>query len=164
MIAKISPVTVGSVALLLLVGSCTQQLDPKPLTFTQFLTGTEKKAWRLSSATIFDLKDPTEIKGTDLLDPCELDDQFIFYADAEKKLEYTNGATKCAANEPDMIATDTWELVQSGARLDIAIPRLFGGSKLPFVVKTLTANTLTVEYYFDIDASYRFTFTAISGK
>jgi hypothetical protein len=46
----------------------------------------------------------------------------------------------------------------------MGIPRIFGGFKLPFIVKSLTETTMVLEYYFgDIDASYRFKFTS-SGK
>lgn len=145
--------------------SCTEKWEPKPLTYTQLLTGKEKKVWTLTSAKIFDEgTGSSEIKGSDILDPCELDDQFIFYANEEKKVEYANGATKCRTSEPDILATDSWEFLQGNAELDMGIPRLFGGSKLPFVVKQLTETTMVLEYYFgDIDASYRFTFTS-TGK
>ena len=145
-----------------LLASCNQKFEPKPLTYTQILTGTEKKTWVLVSAKIFDEGNASpDIKGTDLLSACALDDQFIFYANDEKKMEYTNGPTKCRTTEPDILVTDTWEIQQGIAELDIAIPRLFGGAKLPFVIKSLTATDMTLEYYFgDIDASYRFAFTS----
>jgi hypothetical protein len=151
--------------LALLSIGCEQKFEPKPLTATQVLTGTEKKTWVLTSAKIIDEKNESpDIKGSDLLDPCELDDEFVFYANEEKKLEYKNGSSKCANAEPDVIYTDSWELLQGVAELDMAIPRLFGGSIIPFTVKTLTTNTMVLEYYFgDIDASYRFTFVS-SGK
>ncbi len=145
--------------------SCTQKFEPTPLTFTQLLSGTESKTWVLTSAKIIDLKiESPEIKGSDLLDPCELDDQFVFYANEEKKLEYKNGGSKCTNGEPEILATDSWELLQGSAALDMGIPRLFGGAKLPFTVKSLTSSNMMLEYYFgDIDASYRFTFVS-NGK
>jgi hypothetical protein len=151
--------------IIILNDSCTQKFEPTPLTFTQLLSGTESKTWVLSSAKIIDSKNESpDIKGSDLLNPCELDDQFVFYANEEKKLEYKNGSTKCINSEPEILATDSWELLQGVAELDMGIPRLFGGAKLPFVVKSLTSSTMTLEYYFgDIDASYRFTFVS-NGK
>lgn len=157
--------TLCYLAICYLLMGCAEKFEPKPLTYSQLLTGTEKKTWTLTTAKIFDSGTGSpDIKGTDLLDPCELDDQFIFYADDEKKLEYTNGATKCTATEQQILITDTWVLLQGVAKLDMGIPRLFGGYKLPFVVKSLTENTMVLEYYFgDIDASYRFTFVS-NGK
>ncbi len=149
--------------LTLLSSSCSEKLDPKPLTFSQVLTGTEKKIWTLKSLTIVDQKDPYELAGNQILDPCELDDQFVFYANEEKKMEYGNGATKCRTSEPEILITDVWQLNNANATLEIGIPRIFGGVKLPFVVKTLTENSMVLEYYFgDIDASYRFSFTSSS--
>jgi hypothetical protein len=144
--------------------SCTEKLDPKPFTYSQLLTGTEKKTWVLSAVTIVDQKDPFDLAGSDVLDPCQLDDQFIFYANEEKKMEYANGPSKCRSSEPDILITDVWQLTSANATLEMGIPRLFGGFKLPFIVKSLTENTMVLEYYFgDIDASYRFKFTS-SGK
>ncbi|MFN8345065.1 MAG: lipocalin family protein [Spirosomataceae bacterium] len=144
--------------------SCTEKLDPKPLTYSQLLTGKEKKTWTLSSLTIVDQKDPFDLAGNQVLDPCELDDQFIFYANEEKKMEYANGLSKCSNSEPDILITDVWQLNNATATLEMGIPRIFGGFKLPFVVKTLNETTLVLEYYFgDIDASYRFKFTS-NGK
>lgn len=144
-------------------GSCTEKIEPKPLTYTQLLTGTEKKTWTLSSATIVDEGDKFDIPGRDLLSACQLDDQFIFYANDERKLEYSNGTTKCRTTEPDLLFTDTWEFTQSNATLVMAIPRVFGGFLIPFTVKTLTENSMVLEVFFDdIDASYRFTFTSTS--
>lgn len=146
------------------LSGCTEKLDPKPLTYSQLLTGTEKKTWVLSGVTIVDEKDPFDLAGSDVLDACQLDDQFVFYANAEKKMEYTNGATKCRTTEPDILITDVWQLTSANATLEMGIPRLFGGFKLPFIVKTLTENTMVLEYYFgDVDASYRFKFTS-TGK
>ena len=100
----------------------------------------------------------------DSLEACQLDDQFVFYANAEKKMEYTNGATKCRTTEAEILITDVWQLTSANATLEMVIPRLFGGFKLPFIVKTLTENTMVLEYYFgDVDASYRFKFTS-TGK
>lgn len=146
------------------LSGCTEKLDPKPLTYSQLLTGTEKKAWVLSAVTIVDEKDPYDLKGSDVLEACQLDDQFVFYANAEKKMEYTNGATKCRTTEAEILITDVWQLTSANATLEMGIPRLFGGFKLPFIVKTLTENTMVLEYYFgDVDASYRFKFTS-TGK
>ncbi|MFN4147356.1 MAG: hypothetical protein ACK4GN_16135 [Runella sp.] len=157
----LSILTLG--ALMVAAGSCSEKIEPKPLTYTQLLTGKEKKTWVLASATIVDEKEPFDIPGNQLLNPCQLDDQFIFYANEEKKLEYTNGPTKCRPTEPDILITDVWSFTQANATLEMGIPRLFGGFKLPFIVKSLTENTMVLEIYLgDIDASYRFRFTSLS--
>jgi hypothetical protein len=144
--------------------SCSEKIEPKPLTYTQKLTGTEKKTWTLTTVTIVDMGDKTDIPGRDVLPACQIDDQFIFYANDEKKLEYANGATKCRTTEPEILITDSWQFTQANATLEMAIPRLFGPYLIPFIVKSLTDNTMILEFYFgDIDASYRFTFTS-SGK
>jgi hypothetical protein len=55
-------------------------------------------------------------------------------------------------------------MVNATATLSFVMPLLTTEFALPFTVKSLTENTLTVEFYFeDIDLSYRFTFTAENG-
>ncbi|RRB02803.1 hypothetical protein EHT25_20395 [Larkinella rosea] len=149
-----------SVPVMALFAGCTAKLEPHPLTYTQILTGTEKKAWRMVSYQIFDNGKTDGVQSVQtLLQPCEADDQFVFYANAEHKFEYTNGATKCDPSETDVIFEDSWTLINGNASLEFVIPVL--GGKFPWTIKNLTETSLTVEYYFpDIEASYRFTFNS----
>lgn len=97
------------------------------------------------------------------IDPCIYDDLITFYANAEHKLEASEGATKCSSSASDIYLTDSWDLVNANATLAFYIPVLDG--KYLATVKTLTATVLTVELYFgDIDASYRFTFNSVTTK
>ncbi|GAB3999004.1 hypothetical protein GCM10028807_48010 [Spirosoma daeguense] len=147
------------------LGGCSQKLDPKPITYSQILTGTDKKTWRIVSFQIID-----DGQGSGVIpitqsgiDNCITDDLLTFYANAEHKLEASEGATKCSANDPDIYVTDTWSLVNANATLEFYLPVLNG--KFPWTIKNLTATTLTIEYYFpDINASYRFTLNSTATK
>lgn len=147
--------------LLLTLGGCTETTEPEPLTYSQLLTGKEKKTWSLVS---FEIIDEGEGSGTIPADnlfngACEADDQFVFYANAERKYEFTNGPTKCSSTEPEILLTDSWNFTNANATLEFAFPVLSTG-KLPFIVKSLTETSMTIEIYLDdiqgIDASYRF--------
>jgi hypothetical protein len=148
-----------------LLGGCSEKLEPKPTTYSQLLTGTDKKTWKMVSFQIFDDGTgsgviPVNQSG---IDPCITDDLLTFYANAEHKLEASEGATKCAANAPDIYVTDSWDLVNANATLAFYIPVLDG--KYLATLKTLTASVLTIELYFqDINASYRFTFNSVTTK
>ncbi|WP_128544393.1 hypothetical protein [Larkinella soli] len=139
---------------------CSEKVEPKPVTYSQLLTGTEKKAWRLVTFQVMDEGKSDGVQNIQaILQPCEADDQYVFHANAERKFEYTNGASKCDAAESDVIFEDNWSLVNGNASLEFALPVL--GGKFPWTIKNLTATTLTIEYYFpDVDASYRFTFNS----
>ncbi|WP_234733045.1 hypothetical protein [Tellurirhabdus bombi] len=140
---------------------CSEKIEPTPATYSQLLTGTEKKAWSLVSYQVIDNGVASGvIPARQLFDyACESDDQYVFYANAEHKFEYTNGASKCDPSEPDVIFEDSWALVNSNAYLEFVLPVL--GGKVPWTIKNLTPTVLTVEYYFgDINASYRFTFNS----
>lgn len=154
-------VLISLFGLLTLVG-CAEINEPKPLTYTQLLTGTEKKTWTLTSFEVIDEKVPSgPIPAQQLFDnACEADDQFVFYANAERKYEYTNGPLKCASGEPDILLTDTWSFVNATATLEFALPVLTT-QKLPYIVKNLTNTSMTLEIYLDdLDASYRFVFAS----
>jgi len=144
-----------------LVTGCTERIEPKPLTYSRLLTGTEKKAWRLVSYQEFDVGQGSPVlRIQQEFDPCRADDQYVFYANDERKFEYDNGPTKCGANEPQVFFDDSWSLVNANATLEFVIP-IWVPAKIPFVVKNLTENVLTVEYYEqDLELSYRFTFNA----
>ncbi len=156
--------TIAAGFLLLTLGSCSEPFEPKPATYSQLLTGKEKKSWTLVSFEVLDEGVASgPIPASNLFsNNCEADDQYVFYANGEKKFEYTNGATKCATSEPDILVTDTWTLTNANATLEFAFPLL--GGVVPFTLKSLTSTSMTIEIYLDnfegIDASYRFVFSS----
>ncbi len=145
-----------------LLGGCSEKIEPKPVTYSQLLTGTDKKSWKMVSYQVFDSgKGSGVIPAQSSLDPCIADDVYTFYADSERKLEVSEGATKCNVQDPDIFVTDTWTLVNANASLEFYLEIL--GGKYPWTIKTLTDRALTIQYYFDdIDASYQFTFNPVS--
>ncbi|UFH56089.1 hypothetical protein [Spirosoma sp. KNUC1025] len=148
-----------------LISGCSEKIEPKPYTYSQLLTGTEKKTWRMVSVVILDDGNSSGVIPVSQLNSptCITDDLLTFYADAEHKFEASEGATKCNASDPDVYVTDTWNVVNANATAEFYIPLLNG--KYPWIIKNLTETVLTVEYYFgDIDASYRFTFNAVTTK
>lgn len=159
--------TVAAGLSLLFLGGCSEKTEPIPLTYSQLLTGKEKKIWSLESYEVIDEGEASGvIPASNLFDPrasCEADDQFVFYANAERKYEYINGPTKCSSSEPDVLLTDNWNFTNANATLEFAFPVLSTGP-LPFIVKSLTETSMTIEIYLDdvqgIDASYRFTLSS----
>ncbi|GAB3960668.1 hypothetical protein GCM10028805_58330 [Spirosoma harenae] len=148
-----------------LLGGCSEKIEPKPPTYSQLLTGTDKKTWKMVSFQIIDQGNASGVipVAQSNLAPCIYDDLLTFYANSERKFEASEGATKCSPSDPDIYVTDTWTLVNANATLEFYIPVLNG--VYPWVIKNLTATSLTVQYYFpDIDASYQFTFNSVTTK
>lgn len=144
-----------------LFGGCSEKIEPTPITYSQLLTGTEKKTWRMVSLQILDNGQSSGVTpiAQSGVDPCIYDDLCTFYANDERKFEATEGATKCNTADPDVYLTDNWTLINADASLEFYVPVL--NAKFPWTIKNLTANVLTIEYFFpDINASYRFTFNA----
>ncbi|RAJ94416.1 hypothetical protein LX87_04303 [Larkinella arboricola] len=144
-----------------LFAGCSEKVEPKPITYSQLLTGTEKKAWRLVTFQVIDNGKSSGVQNASSLFEyaCEADDQYVFYANEERRFEYTNGPAKCNDNEADVLIEDNWTLINGNSTLEFAFPVL--GGKYPWTIKNLTENSLTIEYYFpDIEASYRFTFNS----
>jgi hypothetical protein len=148
-----------------LLGGCSQKIEPVIPTYSQLLTGTEKKTWKMVSFQQIDDGNASQVTpiGQLSVNPCVKDDLLTFYADAEHKFEASQGPLKCYTSEPDVYVTDTWTLVNANASLEFYLPLLNG--VYPWKIKNLTAQTMTVEYYFsDINASYRFTFNPVTTK
>lgn len=143
---------------------CSEKIEPTPTTYSQLLTGTEKKTWRMVSAQVFDDGNASGvIPAAQLSDPCIVDDLYTFYANDERKFEISEGASKCDPADDDIFVTDNWTLINADASLEFVLPIL--GGKFPWTIKNLTASVLTIEYFFpDINASYRFTFNATTTK
>lgn len=148
--------------------ACSEKIEPKPLTYTQLLTGETKKGWLFTSIIVYDNGKPSPTyNARDIIDPCFADDQYVFYANEEKKFEISEGSSRCDPRDPDVYFTDNWTFINANAQIEFLFPVL-ANQVLPYVVKTLTANTLVVELYEQnlgspYKISYRITFTS-SGK
>lgn len=148
-----------------ILGGCSEKIEPKPPTYSQLLTGTDKKTWKMASLQIIDAGNASAVIPISQLnvDPCITDELLTFYANSERKLEVSQNTIKCYPNEPDIYITDNWTLVNANATLDFYIPLV--DAKVPWIIKNLTSTSMTVQYYFpDFDASYRFTFVPVTTK
>ena len=147
------------------LAGCSEKLDPQPAAYSQLLTGTTSKTWRLSSVQVLSKgQQPASIAASRF--GCEGDDLYVFYADAEKSFQVTEGASVCKAGDPDLVVESTWSLVNANATLVFVIPFLTATpTPIPFVVKSLTKTNLTVEFYTkdEDDTSYRFLFASQEG-
>ncbi|MDJ1484410.1 hypothetical protein QNI16_28185 [Cytophagaceae bacterium YF14B1] len=147
----------------LLLGSsaCSEKIEPEPYTYSQLLTGKTSKGWLLTSIQIVDEGTVQTGSTYQFFHPCIADDLYVFYANGERTFEAQEGASKCNAGDPNVYATGSWSVVNATATLQFPLPIFTGTTAIPFTIKELTSTSLTVEYYFfDIDASYRFIFTA----
>ena len=165
-ITKHTAFLVVAAGLLLGAGGCSEEVKPTPVTYSQLLTGTESKSWRLTNIRVIDAgEDSGPINVQQRFDPCVADDLYTFYANDTKTFEVREGASKCNTADPDVYVENNWSMVNATATLTFVIPLLSTEFALPFTVKNLTENTLTVEYYFeDLDLSYRFVFTTQTGR
>jgi hypothetical protein len=78
-----------------------QKIEPVPNTYSQLLTGTEKKTWKLVSLQVFDNGQGSGvIPVQNGLNPCIADDLYTFYANDERKFELNEGSVKCNATNP----------------------------------------------------------------
>lgn len=141
------------------MGACTEEVEPKPQTYSQLLTGTTSKSWRLTSIQLIEAN--AQPVSYNLPNNCIYDDIYIFYADKDRKYEVQEGASKCSPEDPDTYIEDTWSIVSATATINFYFPILGADS---YTLKSLTEDTLTIEYYAtDLNFSYRFIFTAQKG-
>ena len=151
-----------SLFLSVLVTGCSEEIKPSPYTYSQLFSGKDKKTWAFKSIVLWEKgKSDTNLS----LNTCISDDLYIFYADAEKKYEITNGATKCSTNEPDLILTDTWSFVNGGATLNIIIPFL-SDLTLPYIVREVSNSNMVIEIFINESntQSYRMAFQSTGGN
>lgn len=151
------------VGLLLFLGACSEEFQPKPFTYSKLLTGETKKTWRLAAFQFRADGKPVESVVLPSND-CVFDDLYVFYASSDKRFQVNEGRTTCNVEDPLVIVEDTWSLVNATATLEMVIPFLTN-FKLPYIVQDLTENELAVEIYFNDDTeSYRFVFEVIETE
>ena|SRR5688572_31209140 len=143
------------IAISLVTAACTEQPEVIPYEYTKAFTGETKKGWSIRS---FTYTEEGKANQTGLLNDCEADDIYIFYANAEKTMEVLNGATKCEPEDPDVLASGSWSFVNANATLTLPFP-LIADFALPFIVRDVEEDRMTIEIFFaDGKSSYRFNF------
>ncbi len=136
--------------------ACKEEFEPEPFTYTQVLTGKVSKTWKMTGISILEDGKPTQNIPLPPND-CVFDDEYVFYANDEKKYEILDADIKCSPDDPDIFLEDKWSFVNANATLEIVLPILTSEFRLPFIVKSLTDTRMVLEIYFD-GGSYRFTF------
>jgi len=150
------------VALLSGVLSCSEKLDPQPNEYSRAFTGEVRKGWQIRSIQLLEEGKGTQSFG---LPVCLGDDIYFFYAGIEKSFEISNGNTKCSAEEPDIIISDTWEFSNANATMNIILP-LFADFKLPYFVREVDENEMELEIFLDEEnrSRYRINFRAVDEE
>ncbi len=103
----------------LLVAACSESKEPEPITFYQVFTGKTQKSWVVTGVT-WTGEGQSDINYS--LNACYADDEYIFYANADRRYQVTNGSRKCDSTEPDILVDDSWSFVNATATLTIAAP------------------------------------------
>ncbi len=148
-------ILLGAVLLMGLFSGCSEQKEPEPFTYSRLLTGATSKTWRMTGIRYFENGTTEPINY-----PCAFDDLYVFHNDDLKTFEYREGSNKCDPADPDALQ-DSWSLVNATGSLTFSIPFLIGSATYPFIIRSLTENTLAVDIFFEGDTSgYRFVFTA----
>jgi hypothetical protein len=138
----------------LLASGCHEELEPTPYVYTKLLTGENNKTWAMTFVE--------ETEGGKVTDrfpvECAQDDDYIFYATSDRLYEVRSGSDICFEDEPASM-TDTWSFNNATATLTIILP-IFSSNRLPFIVRKLDEDDLTLEIFFDQEgtASYRIYF------
>lgn len=142
--------------LILGVASCSEEITPRPFTFSKFFTGENNKTWKV---VFFEETLNGEVEDTFTVG-CVSDDQYIFYANPERRMDFKSGSGKCFnPSEPSLIL-DTWSYQSGSATLTMLFP-IFADFPLPFIVREVNKDDLELEIFFDTNASYRIHFDAI---
>jgi len=150
--------------LLLLVScslSCSEELDPKPYTYTQIFTGENKKTWAIRFIE--------ETLNGEVIDRfsigCAEDDLYTFINDFEHSFEIRTGNEKCYDPAEDAIIEDTWSYAIGSSTLTMIMPFFTPDVGLPFIVRHVEKNKMELEIFFDSNtASYRIHFILVDEE
>jgi len=145
-----SKIQIAFFGLLILV-ACSEEVIPTPYEYTKVFTGENSKTWKLK---FLEQTLNGEVEETFNVD-CGSDDQYTFYANAERAYQVITGAKKCDTEEADVI-DDTWSFNNASATLTMILP-FFTDSSLPFIIREAKKNKLELEFFLDQEntSSYR---------
>lgn len=136
--------------------SCQEELEPKPHTFTQLLTGETSKTWEISEVFLLQQDfDPVRYP----LPTCLLDDSYTFYNNQQRTYEARQNQIRCFSGDEDVFIVDSWSFINATATLDFFFPGLFGlpieFTNTSFRVTSISDDKLIMEYDFE-DLTFRF--------
>jgi len=150
--------TIKILGFLLILGfvSCSEEITPKPFTFSKLFTGENSKKWKVSF-----FEETVDGEVADRFNVgCVSDDQYIFYANPERRSECKSGASKCFNPSEPALITDSWSYQSGTATLTMLLP-IFADFPLPFIVREINEDDMELEIFFgDGSGSYRIHFDA----
>jgi len=150
-----------AIVLMFAIIACSEPVKVEPLTYSQVFTGDVKRAWSIRSIQYLQKGKATQ---TFSLNPCILDDLYVFFNNAERTMQVLEGATACTAGDPDVIADSNWSFSNATATLNMPMPLLTSApySPVPFIVKEIDDTKMVADIYFQDGSAYRFNFKIAS--
>lgn len=134
----------GVLVMMVMIFSCTENIEPTPFDYTKVISGETSKTWNLTSISFTNEGDP----DWKLTDACWSDDEYTFYRDDVRTFEFKTGSNKCDPAESSFTLTDTWSFSNASATLYMVIP-LLADIPLPYTVVDVDRNDLELQIYFD---------------
>jgi hypothetical protein len=137
-------------ASVIIITSCSEEVEPSPFTFSKNFTGNNDKTWRIEKLV---LTEKNKKDQTRVLSPCESDDLYKFYANDEKLFEVYNGSTTCDSDgdgipdEEDLLVSYSWSYASANANLTMVVPHIFGYFVIPFVVKKVDSDEMQLQVF-----------------
>jgi hypothetical protein len=127
--------------------SCSEDIKPTVYNYSQIFTGKTKRTWVINQI----VQRQTGKKDKSLsLNPCGMDDKYIFYSNDEKLYEVNNGTSVCNGDDADpLLVSYTWSFNNANASLTIVMPHVFGNFLIPFTVLKATKDEMDLEVFFD---------------
>lgn len=144
-------------ALILGFVSCSEEITPKPFTFSKLFTGENSKTWKV---VVFEETSDGKVIDRFTI-ACVNDDRYIFYANPERLSEFKSGSNKCFNPSEAAVITDSWAYQSGTATLTMLLP-IFADFPLPFIVREINEDDMELEIFFgDSTGSYRIQFDAV---
>jgi len=127
------------------LGSCKEDLEAEPATYSILLTGSESKSWRRISRDL-----AIEVGGErDTISfnrgipPCQSDDVFIFYRSGQV-FELSEGESTCDEEDEQVIVSGRWRLNHVNRIIDL-------GTEEPYTLVALEEDLLIWGYSVEIE-------------
>jgi hypothetical protein len=128
--------------------SCTEEVKPKPFTYSQILTGATKKTWKLD---YFVTRKVGKEDTRENLAACEADDLYIFYNNSEKLFEVMNGPRICNGDgtgpDAEKLVSYTWAFNNANSSINMVVPHVFGYFLIPFIVKKIDTKSMELQIF-----------------
>lgn len=152
-----------TIAVMLSMLACSESQKVEPYNYPEIISGPDNRTWAIRNVQVIPVGKSAVTLTPRGRDSCRYFDKYSFYNNTEKSFRITS--VQCDEEAPAVIADSNWSFVNATSTLSMSMPLISDPPypPLPFILKEIDDNKMTVDIYFGDGTAYRVNFKIVSS-